>query len=51
VITTRTAEGHVANLLAKLGLSSRTQLVVWALEHRVAGVGSRQNDEAASAFT
>lgn len=30
VISRRTAEGHVANALMKLGLTSRTQLAVWA---------------------
>jgi non-specific serine/threonine protein kinase len=28
-ITRRTAEGHLANILVKLGLTSRTQLAVW----------------------
>ena len=31
VIASRTAEGHVARILDKLGLSSRAQVVVWAL--------------------
>jgi predicted ATPase/DNA-binding CsgD family transcriptional regulator len=33
VMATRTAEGHVARVLAKLGLSSRTQLSAWVAEH------------------
>lgn len=31
-ITERTARTHVSNVLAKLGLSSRTQVALWALE-------------------
>jgi DNA-binding NarL/FixJ family response regulator len=30
VVGQRTAEGHVKNVLAKLGLSSRTQVAAWA---------------------
>jgi predicted ATPase/DNA-binding CsgD family transcriptional regulator len=33
VVAQRTAEGHVARVLAKLGLSSRTQLSAWVAEH------------------
>jgi non-specific serine/threonine protein kinase len=33
VVSVRTAEVHVTNILAKLGLRSRAQLAVWALEH------------------
>jgi non-specific serine/threonine protein kinase len=29
-ISERTAEAHVANILGKLGLSSRARVVVWA---------------------
>jgi predicted ATPase/DNA-binding CsgD family transcriptional regulator len=36
VISRRTAEGHVANSLAKLGFSSRTQLAVWSALESVA---------------
>ena len=32
VISAATAERHVANILSKLGLSSRTQIAVWAVE-------------------
>jgi non-specific serine/threonine protein kinase len=32
VISRRTAEGHVANSLTKLGLSSRTQLAAWSAQ-------------------
>jgi non-specific serine/threonine protein kinase len=34
VISERTAEWHVANVLAKLGLESRAQLVHWFAERR-----------------
>jgi non-specific serine/threonine protein kinase len=33
VVSRRTVEWHVANLLAKLGLRSRSQLVLWVAEH------------------
>jgi DNA-binding CsgD family transcriptional regulator len=33
VIGERTAETHVANLLKKLGVSSRAQLTAWAIDH------------------
>jgi DNA-binding NarL/FixJ family response regulator len=33
VITEATAERHLGNIYAKLGLASRAQLAVWALEH------------------
>ena len=39
VVTPRTAEGHVSNLLAKLGLSSRAQLAVWAADHGLRDAG------------
>jgi DNA-binding NarL/FixJ family response regulator len=32
VISEKTAERHVANILLKLGFNSRTQIAVWALE-------------------
>ena len=32
-VTERTARAHVSNILAKLGLTSRTQAAVWAREH------------------
>ena len=35
VIATSTAERHVANILSKLGLGSRAQIAVWALENGV----------------
>jgi non-specific serine/threonine protein kinase len=31
-IARRTAEGHVENILAKLGLTSRTQIAIWVME-------------------
>ncbi len=33
-ITERTARTHVSNILGKLGLSSRTQAALWAVEHK-----------------
>jgi non-specific serine/threonine protein kinase len=33
VISGRTADGHVAHILTKLGLSTRAQAAVWAVEH------------------
>jgi DNA-binding NarL/FixJ family response regulator len=39
VITEATAERHLGNVFAKLGLTSRAQLAVWALEH---GLGPRR---------
>ncbi|GAB2711386.1 helix-turn-helix transcriptional regulator [Kitasatospora kifunensis] len=33
VISTRTVEGHVHRILAKLGLTTRTQIATWAVAH------------------
>ena len=33
IIAEGTAQRHVANILAKLGFDSRTQIAVWAVEH------------------
>ena len=33
VISERTAEAHVSNVLAKLGLATRVQLAAWAVAH------------------
>jgi non-specific serine/threonine protein kinase len=38
VISERTAEVHVANILGKLGFSTRARVAAWAVEH---GVHSR----------
>jgi DNA-binding NarL/FixJ family response regulator len=35
IISPRTAETHVQNVLTKLDLTSRSQLAVWALRHGV----------------
>jgi DNA-binding NarL/FixJ family response regulator len=32
VLTERTTKAHVGNILGKLGFSSRTQIVAWAIE-------------------
>jgi non-specific serine/threonine protein kinase len=37
VVSERTAEMHVSNILSKLGLSSRAQAAVWAVEAGLAG--------------
>ncbi len=34
VISRRTAETHVENILLKLSLSSRAQIVAWHIQHR-----------------
>jgi DNA-binding NarL/FixJ family response regulator len=36
-ITERTARTYVSNILGKLGLASRTQAALWAVEHKTAG--------------
>ncbi len=41
VVTDRTAEHHVENILGKLGLSSRTQIGVWVVEHGLRPRGAR----------
>jgi len=33
IISGRTFDGHVAHILAKLGLSTRSQAAVWVAEH------------------
>jgi non-specific serine/threonine protein kinase len=35
-LSSRTVETHVHNILGKLGLSSRAQIVIWAIEHGLA---------------
>ena len=37
IISGRTADAHVAHILAKLGLSTRAQAAVWAVEHPLLG--------------
>ena len=41
-ITERTARTHVSNILGKLGLASRTQAALWAVEHKMLGPAKRQ---------
>ncbi len=36
VISERTAEAHLSNILSKLGLSTRVQLAAWAVGHQIA---------------
>ena len=33
VISQRTAQGHVENILTKLGFTSRAQIAAWVVEH------------------
>ena len=40
VLSKRTVEKHVANILSKLELTSRAQIVRWALEHHLTGTSS-----------
>jgi predicted ATPase/class 3 adenylate cyclase/DNA-binding CsgD family transcriptional regulator len=35
VVTERTAETHIQNILNKLGFTSRAQIAAWAVEHRL----------------
>jgi DNA-binding CsgD family transcriptional regulator len=37
IVSPRTVESHMANLLAKTGCQSRTQLLLWAIGGRSAG--------------
>ena len=37
VLSPRTVESHISNLLAKTGCRNRTQLLLWALPARVGG--------------
>jgi len=34
IVSPRTVESHISNLLAKTGCQSRTQLLLWALAER-----------------
>lgn len=38
VLSKRTVEKHIANILSKLALSSRAQIVRWAIEHGLTGI-------------
>lgn len=40
VISPRTAEAHVENIMTKLGFTSRTQVAVWMAEHQEAPPGT-----------
>jgi len=41
----RTVEGYVSNILAKCGVRSRTEAVLFALSHNLATVPTAENDE------
>jgi non-specific serine/threonine protein kinase len=36
VLSERTAEGHVSNILGKLGFTSRAQIAAWVVERGLA---------------
>jgi len=36
VVSERTAEGHVSNILGKLGFTSRAQIAAWVIEKGLA---------------
>jgi class 3 adenylate cyclase/DNA-binding CsgD family transcriptional regulator len=40
VVSERTAEGHVEQIRAKLGVRTRTQIVAWVLEDRTSGAAA-----------
>jgi DNA-binding NarL/FixJ family response regulator len=40
VIGQRTAEGHVENIMSKLGFNSRTQVALWTAQHQERRGGS-----------
>jgi DNA-binding NarL/FixJ family response regulator len=42
IISERTADGHVAHILAKLNLASRAQAAVWAAEHGLLATAAAQ---------
>jgi non-specific serine/threonine protein kinase len=41
VLSERTIENHISNILIKLGFTSRAQIAVWAVEK---GLGDRKNE-------
>jgi DNA-binding NarL/FixJ family response regulator len=50
VVSERTVEYHVSNILSKLGLSSRGQIAIWAIQHDlVAQHGSQHGSQHRSA--
>ncbi|MDN3021757.1 LuxR C-terminal-related transcriptional regulator [Streptomyces sp. S.PB5] len=44
VVARRTAEGHVERILSKLGLTSRSQVALWAVGRQDAGHGHRTQE-------
>jgi DNA-binding NarL/FixJ family response regulator len=40
VISVRTAQGHVENILRKLGFNSRSRIAAWVTERRLAAASS-----------
>jgi non-specific serine/threonine protein kinase len=46
VLSVRTVEAHVTNVLNKVGLRSRAQLAIWALEHGLVGRRSQTIEHA-----
>ena len=41
VVSKRTVEKHIAHILNKLGVTNRSQIVIWALENGLASVQDR----------
>jgi len=38
VLTTRTVQNHVSNIYSKLGVSSRTEAALYAIQHGLSGM-------------
>jgi NarL family two-component system response regulator LiaR len=47
VVTKRTVQNHISNLYGKLGVTSRTEAMLYAIQHGLAEVppGEKKNNE------